>query len=396
MHRLQLTSNVLWTSLTGELVSFTIFGKVHIVVNSLRAAKELLEARSAIYSNRPHMTVLDMSGWDFNLGLMPYGNGWRARRRLLHLEFATDRASAYWPLQMEKSEEMVLKLDEDPDGLLDHIRVSAASIAMEIAYGLDIAPKNDPFVELAQKSVAMIPQAGRPGVALFNALPFPSWIIKNKDLNPREEAERAAKDASGVLYAAGADTTTATLTSIVLALVLNPEVQIKAQAEIDRVVGRNRLPTFDDRPQLPYVEAVVREVRRWSQATPLSIVREIDQDDIYMGMLIPKEPDAFRPERFLTNEGSLNNDRSWTLFGFGRRVCAGQHLADATIWIVAASILAVYTISKAKDAQGNEIPVEVATLDGLVCHPAPFRHSIKPRDAEAEALVKSLRKNRVY
>jgi cytochrome P450 len=54
-----------------------------------------------------------------------------------------------------------------------------------------------------------------------------------------------------------------------LVMVLYPDVQTRAQAEIDSVVGRDRLPTFEDRASLPYVDAVVREVLRWRPIGPL-------------------------------------------------------------------------------------------------------------------------------
>lgn len=57
--------------------------------------------------------------------------------------------------------------------------------------------------------------------------------------------------------------------SFMLAMTLYPEAQKKAQAEIDRVVGKNRLPTFEDRRDLPYVECLIKELLRWSIVTPL-------------------------------------------------------------------------------------------------------------------------------
>jgi Cytochrome P450 len=57
--------------------------------------------------------------------------------------------------------------------------------------------------------------------------------------------------------------------TLFLAMALYPEVQKKAQAEIDAVVGPNRLPDFHDRPSLPYINAVVKEFSRWNLATPL-------------------------------------------------------------------------------------------------------------------------------
>jgi cytochrome P450 len=54
-------------------------------------------------------------------------------------------------------------------------------------------------------------------------------------------------------------------------MILNPEVQTKAHAEIDRVVGKDRLPDFNDRPSLPYVEAIMRETFRWHPAIPFGL-----------------------------------------------------------------------------------------------------------------------------
>ena len=63
--------------------------------------------------------------------------------------------------------------------------------------------------------------------------------------------------------------TVSSMSSLFLALVLFPRVQSRAQSELDAVVGRDRLPTFDDRPRLPYIEALCRELMRWNMVTPI-------------------------------------------------------------------------------------------------------------------------------
>jgi cytochrome P450 len=62
--------------------------------------------------------------------------------------------------------------------------------------------------------------------------------------------------------------------SLFLALVLFPQVQRRAQAELDVVTGRDRLPTFDDRPRLPYIEAVCKELMRWKIVTPMGTLQK--------------------------------------------------------------------------------------------------------------------------
>jgi len=69
--------------------------------------------------------------------------------------------------------------------------------------------------------------------------------------------------------------TVSSMTSFFLALALFPRVQRRAQAELDVVVGRDRLPTFDDRPRLPYIEALVKELMRWQMVTPAGTIRSL-------------------------------------------------------------------------------------------------------------------------
>jgi cytochrome P450 len=73
------------------------------------------------------------------------------------------------------------------------------------------------------------------------------------------------------------------------------------------------------------------------------------------------EPDKFKPERFLNEDGTVRDDPALTLvFGTGKRICPGRHLVEATIFLVTSSVLSVFNVTKAKDESGNEIPVKAA------------------------------------
>lgn len=87
---------------------------------------------------------------------------------------------------------------------------------------------------------------------------------------------------------AGSDSTAGTLGYFMLLMTLHPEVQRKAHEEIDRVVGRHRLPNFGDRENLPYVNAIVKEVLRWHPVSPLGLPHRLTQDDWYEGYFLPK------------------------------------------------------------------------------------------------------------
>ncbi|KAF8997615.1 cytochrome P450 [Cyathus striatus] len=177
--------------------------------------------------------------------------------------------------------------------------------------------------------------------------------------------------------------------------------QQKAQKEIDEVIG-GRLPEYEDRESLPYVEAIYREVMRWHPVAPLGIPRSTTEDDVYNGYYIPKgtamthdesiypDPNEFRPERFFKEDGELNNDISDLPFGFGRRICPGRHMASATVWLTIATVLSVFNIRKAKDDSGNEISVSGLYTDATISHPEPFKCSITPRSEVAIELINSV------
>lgn len=79
-----------------------------------------------------------------------------------------------------------------------------------------------------------------------------------------------------------------TLATFFLCMILNPGVQVKAREEIDRVVGTHRLPQFSDRPNLPYIEAIVKESLRSHPVAPMGIPHVSSQEDSYEGYLIPQ------------------------------------------------------------------------------------------------------------
>lgn len=95
------------------------------------------------------------------------------------------------------------------------------------------------------------------------------------------------KGAAGAIFIAGANTTWSTIIMCILNLLLHPEVCRKAQKEIDSVVGSNRLPSFQDREALRYVDYIVQEAYRWAPLSPVGVPHRSLKDDVYKGMFIP-------------------------------------------------------------------------------------------------------------
>jgi cytochrome P450 len=139
--------------------------------------------------------------------------------------------------------------------------------------------------------------------------------------------------------------TVGALCSFVLALALHPNIQKTAQKVLDAYLG-GRLPDFSDYGEIPYIEALINEVLRWNPVAPMGIFHATSQDDEYRGYVIPKgtvvipniwavlhdpevygaHPEQFRPERFLTPDGTINPNvpHTDTAFGYGRRICPGR------------------------------------------------------------------------
>lgn len=146
---------------------------------------------------------------------------------------------------------------------------------------------------------------------------------KNKDGasdNPKlsSEDEEVIKLSATSMYGGGSETTSTTLTGFILAMVMFPDVLRKAQEEIDRVIGTDRLPQSSDQDRLPYIQCLVREAYRWVPALPMGLPHVMTEDVMYDGNLIPKgaivivsiwwlmhdpatyaNPDDFNPDRYL-------------------------------------------------------------------------------------------------
>ncbi|KAF8840876.1 cytochrome P450 [Paxillus ammoniavirescens] len=206
------------------------------------------------------------------------------------------------------------------------------------------------------------------------------------------------------VFAGGSDTVVSAIYAFFLAMTIYPEVQRKAQAELDAVVGAERLPRLDDRDSLPYINAICKEVLRWHVVAPLAVPHVSTEDITYNGFVVPKgsyiignawsvlhdgttypDPEVFQPERFLGD--SPQPDPQNACFGYGRRICPGLHFAEASIFISVAMSLAVLDISRPVE-DGVEVIPKFDVAGGTVSHPKPFKCRITSRSANAEALLR--------
>jgi cytochrome P450 len=268
---------------------------------------------------------------------------------------------------------------------------------------------------------------GTSKVCLFPLQRFKTWSRLTSaqpcfclDLVRAQDEENFSDDlagyVSGSLLEAGSDTTAATLVGFVQAMLLFPDVVEKAQVELDRVCG-DHLPSLEDEPNLPYIRGAVKESMRWMPTDILGVPHAVIRDDEYMGYTIPKgagvmwnvwavqmdpkrhpDPRRFDPARYAHDnqtaaEAASNPNasaRDHFVFGAGRRLCQGMHIAERSLFLAISRLLWAFEFHKVHDKAGKEMhPDSNSLTEGLFVLPTPFPARIVPRSAEKAALVRA-------
>ncbi|GJE86536.1 cytochrome P450 [Phanerochaete sordida] len=438
-----------WGEQYGDIVYLELLGQPMVILNSAKDAVALLDKRGTIYSDRPVLTMGgELVGWKESVSLLPYGARFREYRKFMAKAIGSKaQVERYLPLVERETVRLLQRMLDHPKDVSSNLRKTAAAIILTFSHGYRIREEGDPLFKVVHEAVEQFFKAATPGAFLVDVFPslryLPSWFpgtsfkAKAKRWNetlqkmvdvPHEfvkeqmainaeipsftsellktetlegDKEHNIKWAAASLYSGGSDTTVAAIHTFILTMMLFPDAQRRAQAEIDSVVGNERLPTFADRSSMPFVEAVYKESLRWHSLGPLGLPHMLKEDDIYKGYLLPRgsivipnigkflhdpemypNPDVFDPTRFLEADGRLAaHDPRDFIFGFGRRICPGLHLADASVWAACAMILAVFDIDKPKG-----VDVALTYTSGTLSRPQ-FECSIQPRSAKARDLI---------
>ncbi|KAF8737059.1 hypothetical protein AX14_013511 [Amanita brunnescens Koide BX004] len=403
----------------SDIIHLTAMNVHIIILHKMKDVITLFEKRSVIFSDRPAIPAMKILGAEHLTPMLGYGNEWRKHRRFFQEGLNKNVMPSYAQIQTEKVHAMLDQLLRSPTKFREHCKWLGTAVVMATTFGYDFPPgqQRDRFVDLAEEISSGIAKLFLPGSTLINVLPFlrhiPPWLPGattqkfaagiRKSLNayknePFEYVERelaagtakssmlasilqsrvkidgvyedevTLKDTVTTTYLAGVETLQSALTIIFFTMALHPVQQRQAQEEIDRVIGTERLPSFEDRASLPYVEAFLRETLRWRLVFPQGVAHTTITEDVYNGFYFPKGtlvipnvwaitrdedfyPDAnsFRPERFFTADGSLNEDTMEYTLGFGRRyvvfipgtrnshlgltcrICPGRYVADAVV-----------------------------------------------------------------
>ncbi|TGO85282.1 hypothetical protein BPOR_0412g00020 [Botrytis porri] len=404
-----------WNEQYGNVVTFYTGQQLNIVLGTMEAAVDILEKAGETFSSRPHFIMGEFLFSRLRGFSMTYGPKWRNWRTLQNSHFSPQVAPKVKPMQINESAILMhdYLTNEDPSKQHKILRRYTASLMFYMGYGRRVTSLDDPlcvahdqeeeYIErLYTTAINEVKRKMQDGTAVPCTSTY--GLTKQKELDMNDDVELAY--ALSAPWAAGIGTTTTAFEIAILAMLHYQECLQKAKAEIDAVVGKDRMPTFEDQQSLPYLGAFIRETLRWRLVTPTGIAHSSTQDYTYKGMLIPKdasvyanaaeimkdpavfpEGEKFIPERFLeTNDPRLLNYR-FGCFGFGRRMCPGMHVALQSMYIVIARLIWAYDVLPVTINGKPYIPDENDFTYGLVSYPANLKFQLVPRSEKHREII---------
>ncbi|CAE7136164.1 unnamed protein product [Rhizoctonia solani] len=447
-----------WARKYGGIYSVKMGPGTVIVITDPAIAKDLMEKRSQLTADRPPNHMADRVAGGLNMVLSGYTENWRTLRRVSHEILTPSACVRHVPIQRAESSQLLHDLLTNPKKFYTHLRRNSASVVLSVLFGKR-APRFETqevadFFEVQHMWEHVLAPGAFPPV---DSLPFLKWMPRSlarwKDYCDEtrrrqrnlyfgllhEAEERVANGhengsfmetvlarqgefgmsrelvgyLGGVMIEGGFDTTSSWLQTLVLALAAFPDVQKKAQDEIDKIIGADRMPTLDDFPELPYIQAVIKEVHRWRPVAPLAIPHSAIEDISYQGYRIPagstifvnnwgmlhdpnvyERPEDFWPDRWLLNEFGAKPGVDYSdwlkniWFGSGRRFCPGFHLATNSLRINTMNLVWGFNYGPEIDEKAGKLPIDTCNYTkGVVVCPEPFMVTITPRSAQhAEVL----------
>ncbi|XP_073386693.1 flavonoid 3'-monooxygenase [Physcomitrium patens] len=382
----------------GGLMYLQLSQKPCLVVWTAAAAKEIFRKHDATFASRPSMLIFYIltGGRYRNLGFAPYGPFWRRFRRIANTQlFSPAVHASHEPIREREIHSMLRVLLEDsykgkPINIKSWLTsVTANNMTMMLTNKriFEIATmflgKNFQVDEHRKRAKEMDPNdtempddidvllntslddgdwlADRDIASLVVVRASLSHLMSQKSIELLNQNQEVALDILQGLMNAGTDTSANTVEWGMAELMANPEIRKQAQAELDAVV-QDRLVKESDIPNLPFLQAIVKETYRMHPSVPLSQRHESHQPCVISGWEFPaltelilnlyaihrdpsvyENPDKFDPSRFTRNpkvDPLAGNDFYELIpFGAGRRMCAGHHLGNVTVTSMLANLL---------------------------------------------------------
>ncbi|KAG2026555.1 hypothetical protein GB937_001336 [Aspergillus fischeri] len=451
-----------WAQEHGELFRVRLGREQWIYVNSPAAVKEIFDKQSQHSSSRaPSPVVSDILSGGMRFLLMPYSPHWRKLRAIVHKLLTPKSSNTFMPSQEFEAKQLlwdILTDNENQENFYMHIRRYTTSVVMTSTYGRRVPVWDCEDIREIYGLMEEFSKAATPGKYMAETFPvlakLPAWMqwwrnealqsfnrqaaiwmkywtglriqmgqghapdcfVKQfieTDYEKNDISELQASFVAGTMIEAGSETTSSALNSCVKYFAAYPEAQAKAFAEIQRVVGEDRIPSFKDEPELPYIRACAKEVLRIRPVTNIGSPHYTTADIVYKDYFIPantvvsinqyalhfdpdryENPDDFIPDRYLKHPlkagaYAAHPDpyaRDHFDFGAGRRICPGMHLAENSLFITIACIIWAFEIlPPVQDGKVGTVDVsDAAYEDGANTLPKPSKLRFVPRSSDVE------------
>ncbi|KAF2186188.1 putative cytochrome P450 [Zopfia rhizophila CBS 207.26] len=463
-----------WADEYGPIVGLKAGGTNLILINDPDVVKALIEKRSGIYSARPDLFIREFNN-NLNIAFRDNDDTWRRQRKMYHLRLNVKVANQYVPYQecyhhpreiahhtniiakTFDSTQLLNDLLDNPQNFSRHLQRYTTSVASTVLYGwrtaeggrgyvkdlmnwmdktseaanlqlIDFYPFLRSIYRFLPESLVPFKRKLREIKVIENRLFFdllenakemikngkvyPSFIrdmLLSDDVDRLNEVEIANNAAHG--FGAATDTQWNTSLGFIKAMILYPETQAEAHREIDRVIGSGRLPQWEDRPNLPYVRAIIEESPRWIPTTlSAAVPHSNSRDDEYNGYFIPKgsslmmnvwtlnntnrtNPRIFDPSRHSAEATALESNginpnssaRPHFTFGAGRGVCPGFHVAERGLFMAISKMLWAFKFER---IPGSEKIVQDAVTPGFIVRPVDYKCAITPRDEKRVEIIR--------
>ncbi|KAF6171391.1 hypothetical protein GIB67_009532 [Kingdonia uniflora] len=402
----------------GPLIHLRL-GSVHMnIASSAAVAAQFLKTHDANFSSRPHFLGIEHGAYNYeDLVFAPYGPKWKLLRKISAVHLFSNKALEDFRHVREEEVAVLTRAltrsGSDPVNLAPLLNVCTTNAIARAVLGKRVFNDGDgaagqessDFKEMVVEMMVLggtfnigdfIPSLksldlqgiiarSKKVLKRFDAFlskiledhkisgsdgekhtDFLSLLIKMKDEANTEGVQLTDTNIKALLlnlFTAGTDTSSSTVEWALTELMRHPKLLVKAQQELDTVVGKNRLVSELDIAQLPFFQAIIKETFRLHPSTPLSVPRMASEDCEINGYIITKassllvnvyaigrdpsvwpEPLEFKPERFLPGSEQAHidvkgNDFDLIPFGAGRRICAGMNLGVRMVTFATATLI---------------------------------------------------------
>ncbi|KAI8334343.1 cytochrome P450 [Chlamydoabsidia padenii] len=442
-----------WNQELGPLIQLKMGNQNWVVISDPYIAHEIFMTNGVVASDRPAHIFFDYySHLGRGIACANANKKWKQARIVSLKILAPQRVKELDGLVVKEADNLVNQLIADTarDGQINatsYLQSSALNVVLVTNFGKRVSSIEDPLFKDIMYCVEKSLKYAEPDCDLSQFLPaakYLDFLIGKKHLfddlinnyrDPlfkrlikealesdsdcliksvvalQEEYELDEKDIIVImadLIGGGSDTTSVSLNWLIVILSHHPQIQKRLQAEIDGFIqAHGRLPTFEERDQLPYLISVQKESIRFRSTAPLGVPHVTTKNIVVRDYLIPKgtaliansvgmhmnpdvytDPETFNPDRFMDNTRTMSssangsiNQRDMYIFGWGRRLCPGIHLAEVEMFHVCTRLFAKCIIAPPLDKNGKEVPIDLfaAKNAGLVMQPQPYQVRFIPR-----------------